>query len=91
MDAGRLRGDGLEYARWQGSIPTKEGTMETILTIKPGTALIGKVQAGEHECEIADGKMIGGQISFTMKIGRGTVRYAGEVSANEMMPLVCFR
>ena len=58
--------------------------METILTIKPGTALIGKVQAGEHECEIAEGKMIGGQISFTMKIGRGTVRYAGEVSANEM-------
>ena len=58
MDAGPLSGDGFESARWQGSIPTKVGTMDTILTIKPGTALIGKVQAGEYESEIAEGKLV---------------------------------
>jgi hypothetical protein len=59
---------------WNGSMPTKEGTMEIIVTIKPGTALIGKVQVGEYESEIA----------FAMKIGTDTVTYTGKVSANGM-------
>jgi hypothetical protein len=69
---------------WKGSMNTQAGDTQVTITIKPGAALAGKVQAGEYETDIVNGKISGDEISFEMKIGPGTVSYQGNVSGNEM-------
>ena len=69
---------------WKGSMTTQGGETAVTITIRPGAALAGKVQAGEYEAEIENGKVSGDEISFEMKIGPGTVMYQGTVSGSEI-------
>jgi len=69
---------------WKGSMNTQGGEIAVTITIKPGAALAGKIQAGEYEAPIENAKVTGDNIFFEMKIGPGTVTYDGTVSGNEM-------
>lgn len=69
---------------WKGSMNTQAGDTQVMITIKPGTTLVGKVQAGDYEADITNGKVSGDEISFEMKIGPGTVSYQGKVTGDEM-------
>ena len=69
---------------WKGSMNTQAGETPVTITIRPGAALAGKVQAGEYEAPIENAKVSGDRISFEMKIGPGTVVYDGTVAGDEM-------
>jgi len=69
---------------WKGSMSTQGGETAVTITIKPGEALAGKIQAGEYESEIENARISGDKISFEMKIGPGTVAFEGTVSGDEM-------
>jgi hypothetical protein len=69
---------------WKGSMNTQGGDVTVTLTIKPGPALTGTIQAGEYEAPIVNGKISGDKISFEMRIGPGTVTYDGTISGDEI-------
>ena len=69
---------------WKGSMTTQGGETAVTITIRPGAALAGKVQAGEYQAEIENGKVSGDEISFEMKISPGTMMYRGTVSGSEI-------
>lgn len=69
---------------WKGSMETQMGDTEVIITIEPGAALAGKVQAGQYEAPIENGKLAGDKISFEINIDPGKVTYEGTVSGDEM-------
>ena len=69
---------------WKGSMETQAGKTAVTITIKPGEALAGTIQAGEYEAEIANGKISEDKISFEMRIGPGTVKYHGTISGNQI-------
>ena len=63
---------------------TQVGKTEVTITIKPGADLAGKIQAGEYESDITNGKISGDEIYFEMNIGPGTIAYQGKVSGDQM-------
>ena len=69
---------------WKGSMQTQIGDTQVIITVQPGTALAGKVQAGEYEAPIANPKIDGNRISFESHFEPGTVTYEGTVAGDEM-------
>ena len=83
LTAADLAGTDLS-GTWKGSMNTQGGETAVTITIKPGAALAGKIQAGEYEAPIENAKISGDKISFEMRIGPGTVTYDGTVSGDEM-------
>ena len=69
---------------WKGSMETQAGDMQVIITVQPGTSLAGKVQAGEYEAEIENGKVEGDRLSFESNFTPGKVTYEGTVAGGEM-------
>ncbi len=69
---------------WKGSMNTQAGPATVTITVKPGTALTGTIQAGEYEVPISNAKISGNRVTFEMKIGFGTVAYDGIVSGDEI-------
>jgi hypothetical protein len=69
---------------WKGSMETQLGDTEVVITIEPGATLTGKVQAGQYEAPIENGKLAGDRISFEINIDPGKVVYEGTVSGDEM-------
>jgi len=69
---------------WKGSMETQMGPTDVIITIQPGAALAGKVQAGEYEGAIENARLAGEKISFVTNIGPGTVTFDGTVAGDEM-------
>lgn len=69
---------------WKGSMETQMGQTEIVITLKSGAGVEGKVQAGEYEGPIQDGRVDGQKISFTASIAPGTLQFSGTVSGDEM-------
>lgn len=69
---------------WKGSMDTQMGATEVVITIQPGTALAGKVKAGDYSAPITNAKAEGDKVSFEIQIDPGTVAYEGVVSGDEM-------
>ncbi len=70
---------------WKGSMNTQMGETTVNITIKPGAAVTGTIQAGEYEAPLDKVKVSGDRISFEMKMAFGTVYYEGTVSGDTMM------
>jgi hypothetical protein len=69
---------------WKGSMETQMGSTGVIITVQPGAALAGKVQAGEYEAPIENAKVEGDKISFESNFTPGKVTYEGTVAGDEM-------
>jgi len=69
---------------WKGSMETQMGKTAVTITIQPGGALAGKVQAGEFEAPIENARVAGDKISFEMTIEHGKLTYDGTVAGDEM-------
>src|SRR4051812_4839820 len=69
---------------WKGSIETQMGNTEVLITVQPGTALAGKVQAGGYQGRIENAKVAGDKLSFEINIDPGKVSYEGVVAGDEM-------
>jgi hypothetical protein len=76
--------------KWTAQVPGRDGqTRELTFTFKAeGEKLTGSMSGQQGDSEIADGKISGDQISFTVKINiQGNERkflYKGTVSGDEM-------
>ena len=69
---------------WKGSTETQMGETAITISIQPGAALAGKVQAGEYEAPIENAKVAGDKISFETNFGPGKVTYDGTVAGDEL-------
>jgi hypothetical protein len=69
---------------WKGSMETQMGATEVTITIQPGSALAGKVKAGEYETPMENARLDGDKISFEMNVEHGKVTYQGTVAGDEM-------
>ena len=69
---------------WKGSMETQMGETAITISIQPGAALAGKVQAGEYEAPIENAKVAGDKISFETNFGPGKVIYDGTVAGEEL-------
>ena len=73
--------------KWVGQVPTRGGETRdaTFLFKQEGNKLTGSMTGREQELHLADGKVDGDTISFTVTVG-GDVRilYKGAVSGNEI-------
>ena len=69
---------------WKGSMETQIGETQVTITLQPGTALVGKVKAGEYEASIEKSKLDGDKIYFEINIEPGKVTYEGTVAGDEM-------
>jgi len=69
---------------WRGSMNTQMGQTGIAIIFQPGTALTGKVEAGEYGGPIEDAKLEGDNISFVANIGPGTLKFKGTVAGDEM-------
>jgi hypothetical protein len=76
--------------KWTAQVPGRDGqTRELTFTFKAeGEKLTGTMSGAQGDSELADGKISGDQISFTVKINfQGNERkflYKGTVSGDEM-------
>lgn len=63
---------------------TQMGDTAVVITIQPGAGLAGKVQAGEYEAPIENGKVAGDKVSFETNLGPGKVTFDGSVAGDEL-------
>jgi len=69
---------------WKGSMETQAGETAVIITIQPGAALAGPVQAGDYDGPIENAKVAGDKISFETTFGPGKVTFDGTVAGDEL-------
>ncbi|MCX6628758.1 MAG: hypothetical protein NTW28_14150 [Candidatus Solibacter sp.] len=69
---------------WKGSMETQMGETAVIITIQPGAALAGTVQAGEYDAPIENAKVAGDKNSCETNFGPGKVTYEGTVASDEL-------
>lgn len=69
---------------WKGSMETQAGVTSIVITIQPGSALAGKVQAGEYEGPIEKAKVDGEKLAFAANMGMAQLSFAGTVAGDEM-------
>jgi hypothetical protein len=69
---------------WKGSMETQMGETAVTITIQPGAALAGTVQAGEYDGPIENSKVSGDKISFETNFGPGKVTFDGTVAGDEL-------
>jgi major membrane immunogen (membrane-anchored lipoprotein) len=69
---------------WKGSMDTQMGMVETVITLQTGSALTGKVKAGDYEAQIENAKAEGDKVHFEINIDPGKVTYDGTVAGDEM-------
>jgi hypothetical protein len=73
---------------WRGSMNTQMGQPDVAIIFQPGTAMTGKVEAGEYGGPIEDAKIEGDNISCAANIGPGTLKFRGTVAGDEMKLMV---
>ena len=69
---------------WKGSMDTQMGMVETVITLQTGSALTGKVKAGDYEAPIENAKLDGDKVHFEINIDPGKVTYDGTFAGDEM-------
>ena len=69
---------------WKGSMDTQMGSTNITIAFQPGTALTGRVNAGEYAGSIESAKLAGQNISFESNIGPGTLKFEGTVAGEQM-------
>ena len=69
---------------WKGSMETQMGPTSITITFQAGTALTGKVQAGDYEGSIENAKLAGENLSFASNIGPGTLKFEGTIAGDQM-------
>ena len=69
---------------WKGSMETQMGQTAVTITIQPGAALAGTVQAGEYDAPIENAQVAGDRISFETNFGPGKVTFDGTVAGDEL-------
>ncbi|MFN0194886.1 MAG: hypothetical protein ACKVP5_23390 [Aestuariivirga sp.] len=72
--------------KWTGQVPRGGQTVETTFTFKvDGDKLTGSMSGGQGgTLEIADGKVSGDTVSFSVTTERGKRTFTGTVSGNEI-------
>ena len=69
---------------WKGSMETQMGMTDVVITIRPGTALAGTINAGEYEGAIEKARLDGDKITFEANIDPGKLVFEGTVAGDEM-------
>lgn len=75
--------------KWQAQVPGRNGTRDTTFDLKnEGGKLTGTMSVEGQSAPIADGKVTGEMVSFTVAMDRGgnTIKYTffGKVSGDEI-------
>jgi hypothetical protein len=70
---------------WKATLETPNGAQESTFVLKvDGAKLTGSVSGGFGTLEIADGKIDGDKVSFTIHSDFGQISYSGAVKGDEM-------
>jgi len=71
--------------KWTAMVPGRNGEQETTFTFKQeGDKLTGSLTGRQGELAIADGKVSGDSISFSVETQRGKQTYTSTVSGGEI-------
>ncbi len=72
--------------KWTGKVPRRDDAVDTTFTFKvEGAALTGTMSGPQGDRPIANGKVKGDTISFTVEAGqRGPQQYKGTVAGDEI-------
>jgi hypothetical protein len=71
--------------KWTAQVPGRNGDQETTFTFKQeGDKLTGTMNRPQGEAAIADGKVSGESISFTVETQRGKQNFTGTISGGEI-------
>jgi hypothetical protein len=69
---------------WKGDMESQMGSVEVTVVIDGAAPLTGKVTLAQFGGPIAEGKVDGEKVSFTVNIEHGTLKFDGTVAGDEM-------